>query len=154
MALFIIRHAHAVDAAENPQRPLSNRGRDQVRTMAAFLKQSGALDTDEIWHSPLARSVETAELFVKKLKLKSKLVEIDNIEGDDDPRLIANRLKSRRQPLAIVGHDPHLSALVSLLVAGGAVPPRFVLKKCAVVRLERAGDVWAVRWHLSPEIVV
>ena len=56
-------------------------------------------------------------------------------------------------PVAIVGHDPHLSALASLLVTGCAEPTNFVLKKCAVLRLDRTGNGWSVRWQISPEIV-
>lgn len=153
MKLFIIRHAHAVAAADDPERPLSNRGRKQVSRLATFLASSGALTTREVWHSPLARSFETAQHLVKKLKLKARLVEVTGLEGDDDPTVIANRLKTRNQPLALVGHDPQLSALVSLLVTGATEPPRFHLKKCAIVALEQVEGVWAVRWHVSPEIL-
>lgn len=153
MTLYLVRHAHAVDAAENADRPLSTRGRKQVRTLAAFLKRSGAFDCAEVWHSPLARSRETAERLVKALKLRAKLVEVGGLEGDDDPTLIAARLRTRRQPLAIVGHEPHLGGLASLLVAGAIEPPRFIVKKCAVIALDRADGAWAVRWQVSPKIV-
>ena len=153
MRLYVIRHAHAVDATVDPARPLSDRGRNQVCTLAAFLKLNSALATGEIWHSPLARSIETAELLDKKLGLEADLVEVDGLEPDDDLRIIARHLKSRRQPLAIVGHNPHLSALVSLLVTGTAEPPRFILKKCSVVALKRTEGSWAVSWHVSPEIL-
>ena len=106
-----------------------------------------------MWHSSLARSRGTAELLVKGLGLRAKLVEVAGIEGEDDPAIIAKQLKGRRQPLAMVGHQPHLGALLSLLVAGETEPPRFVLKKCAAVALDREDGVWAVRWQVSPEIV-
>jgi phosphohistidine phosphatase len=152
MSLYLIRHAHAVDADEDPRRPLSARGREQARTLANFLKATGALQTTEVWHSPLARSIETAELFVQHLGLDARLTEVDGLEGEDDPAIVAQRLARRHDPLAIVGHNPHLGALLSLLVAGSAAPPRFVVKKCAVIALDREGDRWLVRWHLSPEI--
>ncbi len=153
MSLFLIRHAHAVDATENPKRPLSSRGHKQIRKVAAFLKKTDALDCAEIWHSPLARSRETAALFAQKLPLAAKLVQSDGLEGADDPALLAERLKGRSAPLAIVGHEPHLSALASLLVAGVATPPRFVFKKCAVVALDGVEGAWAVRWQISPSLL-
>jgi phosphohistidine phosphatase len=153
MQIFIIRHAHAVDAAENPERPLSEKGRKQIRRLARFLKQTGALPLTELWHSPLARSRETAALLMEKLSAPAKLTQIDGLKGDDDPTIIAGRLKTRRTPVAIVGHEPHLSALVSLLIAGTAEPPRIVLKKSAVVALEQTEGEWAVRWHVSPEVI-
>lgn len=153
MSLFVIRHAHALSSAEDSERPLSKKGRGQIRSVTAFLKARGALQCTEVWHSPLARSLETAQLFVKRLELRAKLVEVNGLEGDADPSAIAGRLKGRRQSLAIIGHEPHLSALASLLVAGAKTPSRFMLKKCAVVALESIKGQWTVRWQISPEIL-
>jgi phosphohistidine phosphatase len=153
MQLYIIRHAHALDAAEDAERPLSKRGRKQLRRLSRFLEKTDALQVPEIWHSPLARSKETAELLKENLARDAKLVQVDGIEGEDDPAVIANRLKTRRSALALVGHEPHLSALLSLLVAGAPEPRKFVLKKAATVALERIDGHWAVRWHVSPEII-
>lgn len=151
--LYLIRHAHAVDAAEDSVRPLSKRGRAQIRVVTIFLTASGSLDAGEFWHSPLARSRQTAAQLVKRLDLDARLLEVSGLQGEDDPAIIARRLESRKLPLAIVGHEPHLSALASLLVSGAADPPRFVLKKCAVLALERLEDHWMVRWQVAPEIL-
>jgi phosphohistidine phosphatase len=153
MHLFLIRHAHAVAATEDSERPLSSRGRKQIRRLARFLKQTDMLSVSEIWHSPLVRSRETAKLIIEKLAMKARLKQADGIEGDDAPGIIANRVKTRRADTAIVGHEPHLSALASLLITGAAEPPQFVLKKSAVVAFELSEDSWAVRWHVSPEII-
>lgn len=152
MQLYLVRHAHAFAADANPVRPLSPRGRAQVRALAAFLKPTRAFACAEVWHSPLARSRETAALLVQQLRLRAKLVQVDGLEGDDDPAPIAARLQRRRAPLALVGHEPHLSALASLLVAGAAQPPRFILKKCAALALNRDAGQWLVRWQVSPEL--
>ncbi len=153
MTVFIVRHAHAVDAEEDPERPLSKRGRKQVQSLATFLKPTNALQTDEVWHSPLARSRETAELLVRGLGLDAKLMEVDGLQSEDDPAIVARKLQTRRKPLVIVGHEPHLSALASLLVAGVREPPRFTLKKCSVLAVEQVDDHWSVCWQVSPEIV-
>jgi phosphohistidine phosphatase len=153
MHLYLVRHAHALDAEENPERPLSKRGWKQVRALAKFLRETGAFDAAEIWHSPLARSRETAEGLAERLKLAAPLQEVTGLTGEDDPRAIAERIEALEQPAAIVGHEPHLSALASLLVAGEAEPPAFVLKKCAALRLDRVEDRWAVRWLISPELL-
>lgn len=153
MQIYLIRHAHAVEAEEDPKRPLSKRGRKQVGRLARFLRKAEALDTVELWHSPLARSVETASLLVSELGRKIRLVQVDGLEGGDDPAIIAERIKTRRTAVGVVGHEPHLSALASLLVAGVAEPTRFHFKKSAVVALERGDGTWAVRWQLSPELL-
>ena len=153
MEIYIVRHAHAVDATEDPARPLSKRGRKQVRRLARFFKKTDALPLTEVWHSPLARAKETAELLIERLGAKAKLTQIDGIEGDDDPAIVAARLKARRTSVAIVGHEPHLSALLSLLITGTAEPARFILKKSAVVALDRTNGNYAVRWQVSTELI-
>lgn len=151
--LFLIRHAHAVDAEENPERPLSDRGRKQVRALAKFLRPNGAPQPSEIWHSPLVRSRETAQLLAERLELDAPLVLVAGLEPEDEPAVIARKIEAFRHPLAIVGHEPHLSALASLLVAGPEGRATFVLKKCSVLALEGAGARWQVRWLISPELL-
>lgn len=154
MILYLIRHAHALRAEEDPERPLSKRGRGQVRALAAFLRPSAAFEARELWHSPLARSQETAELLRGRLKLDAALKRVAGLEGDDDPRVIARKLATPpAESLAIVGHEPHLGALATLLVTGAAEPVRFIFKKAAVLALERVEDHWAVRWQIAPEII-
>ena len=153
MELYLIRHAHAVDEEENPERPLSARGRKQVLTLAKFLAASGALHATQFWHSSLVRSRETAELLVRGLGLEAPLHEMAGLEPCDEPAAIARRLKGLTEPLAIVGHEPHLSGLASLLVGGGTDAPIFVVRKCAAIALEGSGARWQVRWHLSPELL-
>jgi phosphohistidine phosphatase len=153
MQLTLIRHAHALDAREDPERPLSPRGRKQVRKLAAFLRKSEALDVAEIWHSPLARSRQTAQQLVERIGLDVRLIERDGLLGETDPALIAAAIEHRREPLAIVGHEPHLSAFASLLVFGAKEPARFLLKKCAALRLESRDGRWLVRWQVAPDVL-
>jgi phosphohistidine phosphatase len=153
MQVYLIRHAHAVDAEENLARPLSPRGQDQVRALATFLKRSHLFEPAEIWHSSLVRSRETAELLAQRLRLDAPRRLMPDLEPEDDPRAVARRIKAVPHPLAIVGHEPHLSALASLLVAGRSEPPVFAMKKCAALALEGAALHWTVRWHVSPDLL-
>jgi phosphohistidine phosphatase len=153
MQIYLIRHAHAVDATEDSKRPLSKKGHKQIKRLAKFLRGNQALATGEFWHSPLARSRETAELLTAQIGAPAKLLEVVGLEGTDDPAKIAGCLKARKTPVAIVGHEPHLTALASLLVVGATEPPRFVLKKSAAIALERSEGGWAVRWQISPELL-
>jgi phosphohistidine phosphatase len=150
MEIYLIRHAHALDGENDAARPLGKKGRRQIRSMARFLRQSGALRTKEFWHSPLVRSADTAKLLVKRLGIRGELTLVSGLLHEDDPAIMARRLNKVRRPVAVVGHEPHLSALASLLVAGKARPAIFVLKKCAVLALEKQGQRWAVRWQVSP----
>jgi phosphohistidine phosphatase len=153
MLIYLIRHAHSLEGKDDAARPLSRKGRGQIHAMARFLRRGGALGTHEFWHSPLVRSVDTARLMAKGLKVRATFNLVAGLLHDDDPAIMAKKLNQQRQPVALVGHEPHLSALASLLVAGRPKPPRFVLKKCAVLALERTGRTWAVRWQVSPEML-
>jgi phosphohistidine phosphatase len=153
MHLYLIRHAHALDGDVDAIRPLSPKGRKQVRALGRLLRETGTFEAAEIWHSPLRRAGETAALLVARLKSKARLVEMGGLRPGDTADSILKKLNDLRRPVAVVGHEPHLSALASLLVAGNATPPRFVLKKCAALRLDNVDGVWAVRWHVSPELI-
>jgi phosphohistidine phosphatase len=150
MEIYLIRHAHALAGENDAARPLSKKGQKQIRTVGRFLRRSGAIRTKEFWHSPLVRSVDTAELLMERLAIRGKLTLVAGLLHDDDPAIMARRLQKARHPVAVVGHEPHLSALASLLVTGKAKPAIFVLKKCAVLALEKQGQRWTARWQVSP----
>lgn len=152
MHVFLIRHAHAEDAEPDDRRPLSPKGRRQVREIGRWLKHAKALEVEEIWHSPLVRSRETAERLAGHLKLAAPLREISGLRPGDDPVRLVRQLHGLRRNVAIVGHDPHLGALASLLVSGREEPSCFRLKKGSVLRLDR-GSGWTVRWQISPELI-
>lgn len=151
MSLYLVRHAHAVTAAVDSRRPLSELGREQTRSLGAFARRAVVPPPGEVWHSSLARARETAELLVNATGWTARLVCVDDLLGEADPRVMVPRLKVTTVVLALVGHDPHLSALASLLVAGVTAPARFILKKGAMLALSRNEGVWSVRWQVSPE---
>jgi phosphohistidine phosphatase len=153
MQLYLIRHAHALDGDDDEARPLSGKGRAQVRRVASFLRASGVFAPEEIWHSPLVRARQTAELLGRRETPDVPRRAVAGLRSEDDPRRMVRRLARERRDLALVGHDPHLSTLASLLVAGAAMPPVFALKKCSVLALERVAGRWVVRWHVSPELL-
>lgn len=99
------------------------------------------------------RSRETAALLAQRLKLRAKLKLTRGLEPDADSRVAARSLSAARRPVAVVGHEPQLSALASRLVTGRAEPAAFAMKKCSVLALDRDGAHWRVRWHVSPEVV-
>lgn len=164
MLLHLVRHAHAVTEAEKPSRPLSTRGRADAARLARFFVGNGCFKPAQLWHSPLLRSRETADELLKRLALDAVVVETPGLLPEDNPHDFAERLALHpkdRGDLALVGHEPHLSALASLLVRGKASPVLFTLKKGAVLTLEstdrehkKSGfERWTVRWHVSPELL-
>lgn len=163
MLLYLIRHAHAVTTEVNPQRPLSDKGRATTTRLGAFLRGTGGFTPAQVWHSPLERARQTAEGLIAALDPDLMQVETDDLLPQDDPGHMATRLGfyPTTHDLALVGHEPHLAALATLLVRGKATPVIFHLRKGAVVALERTERLhgksglprWRIRWHLSPELL-
>lgn len=153
MNLYLIRHAHAVTAEENPARPLSRKGRTQVRRLARFLRRSGVLRGVTLWHSPLDRARETAVLLARQLDSDNPLKGVPRLLTEATPADIAAQLAHRRADLTLVGHEPTLGELATLLVCGQSGPTRFDLAKCGIIALTRQHGLWTVRWQLTPALL-
>lgn len=153
MIVYLIRHAEAADLVPDHARPLTAHGRHQVALLAQFLKRSRAFAPAEVQHSPLVRARETAQLLLHELALAVPLRPVAGLTPEDDPRLFAATLERMTRPTAVVGHEPHLSALASLLVGGSMLPTVFAMNKGATLALERGGPRWTVRWHIEPEML-
>lgn len=156
--LYLLRHAHALSAEEDAARPLSSRGREQIKTLTDFLRPRHDLAVERVWHSPLLRAVESAELFCDALELKATRREIDGLLPDDDIRGIARRLSGFGYPLLVVGHEPHLGRLASTLVCGNVDQDLVDFKKGALLCLEREATksqtiLWRIRWFITPPLI-
>lgn len=154
MKLYLVRHAHAVSDAEDPARPLSPKGREIALAMGRWLRGNAAVDMAEVWHSPLVRARETAELLVEGARLKVRLREAAGLLPEDEVAAMATALCRHGDSMMIVGHEPHLGALAARLLGieeGGGVE----FKKGAVLCLERIlrGAPWTLLWHVNPRLV-
>jgi phosphohistidine phosphatase len=145
--IYLIRHADALSDEVNAARPLSARGREQVSRVCGLLRRRNAPEPKEIWHSPLERSRETAELLARGIWMSAPLVLVPGLEPEDDPAKVAALLASATGDIAVVGHEPHLGVLSSLLVHG---PSRsavfFPFPKAGVLALTEAGQRLKAEW--------
>jgi phosphohistidine phosphatase len=147
--IYLIRHADAVTAEEDPARPLSAKGRDQVARACEHLRKAAGFAPAELWHSPLARSRETAELLARGLGLDARVVLRRGLEPEDDPADVAEDLDSEKRSVAIVGHEPHLGVLASLMTRGpGRDAVYFHFQKSGILALGRRDGGWRAEWLL------
>jgi phosphohistidine phosphatase len=155
--LYLIRHADAIDAEPDSARPLSAQGREEARRLAAFLRPGGALIPEEIWHSPLVRARETAAILASALGWTARAQVAAGLEPEDVPGQITRRIESAARPVVIVGHNPHLTHLATLLVTGAPAPAVFFFPKCAVLALapgpDRRPGGWRVSWMVTPDLL-
>lgn len=160
--LYLLRHAEAEPDEPDAERRLTAKGERQVHQLAVYLlKRDVPLEIKEIWHSPLVRAVETADLFKKELKLDAPALNAPGLLPEDDPRPMALRLACARKSVLVVGHNPQFEALASCLLSGGTQPILIDFKKCGLLHLERADSptrsrplgTWVMGWYLVPKLL-
>ncbi len=130
MELTLIRHADALEGEDDDARPLSKKGRKRFAQSVETMAELG-VRFERVLHSPKRRALETAELLAPLCDGEFQATTLLTKTPDEDlfPALA-------RDGLAVVGHEPHLSALLAWLVVGEAgAGNRFELKKGAVARL-------------------
>ncbi len=159
--LYILRHGIAVDPGtpgiDDAERRLTPKGRKRLREIGRGLSRLG-LELDRIVTSPLPRASETAEIVAESMGAFG-LVEVDDVlQSGTDPRAIRDWLRSRRETrLMIVGHNPALSDLIALLVAGeGSSATVCELKKGGIAALRPLSggpDRFELDWVATPRLI-
>ena len=152
MELYLVQHGESKSKAEDPQRPLTERGREEVQRVAAFAAKAG-LKVSQVRHSGKRRTEETASILAEHLSPAKGVLTISGLAPMDDVRPIAQALEKEPAPLMLVGHLPVMDRLAGLLVTGD--PDRSVVRfrMGGIICLEGAGNDWAVKWVLTPELV-
>jgi phosphohistidine phosphatase len=173
--LLVVRHAIAEDRERfarrgecDDLRPLSAKGkrrfRDGARGLAGLVER-----IDLLVASPLVRARQTADLLAAAYREAPPRDETDALRPGAPPRELADWLAARAgggrdgspgdggltagATVAVVGHEPHLSALVAWLVTGSG-HAWIRLKKGSAVLLELHGTPSAggatLLWALEP----
>jgi phosphohistidine phosphatase len=159
--IYILRHGIAVergtpDFKNDAERPLTPKGRRQLRKTAGAMKKMG-LCFDLILSSPFSRAKQTAEIVAERLKLKKWLKFSDELKPDGNSNklfLQLGELKPAPENILIVGHEPYLSRTISLLVSGDE---NMVIdfKKGGLCKLEveklRTGKCATLAWLFTPK---
>lgn len=124
MLVYIVRHAIAVareslTVVDDAARELTDKGIERMRQNVAALK---TLDVriDAIWSSPLLRARQTADLLVDLPSFKGDVRIVEALApGGDLPGLVAELGRFQGDGgVAVVGHEPDLGELATLLVSG------------------------------------
>jgi phosphohistidine phosphatase len=159
--LLIIRHGPAGDRAEweaegrdDRLRPLTLQGKKEVRRVAKGLATL-LPSIDLLATSPLVRAVQTAEIVGSQYDCDP--VTVEALAPGNDPDQVVKWLRGQRaDTIAIVGHEPDLSALACYLLTGK--PSSFLtLKKSGTCLLDLddpAGPGKArLEWLLVPRVL-
>lgn len=124
--VLLIRHAHAADpdtAGSDARRPLTARGREQFRRIADSILEHGPVP-ERIYHSPLLRAVETAELLHRAAGLPpSELREASWLAPGSSFANFASAVeRDVAEAIAVVGHEPMISLWTAKLLGSARLP--------------------------------
>lgn len=163
MKLYLLRHGIAADPdparfADDSLRPLDPRGEKQVGEIArAMHRMDLAIDT--IWCSPFLRTRQTAAVVAARLGLDERVHARDALAPDGDAgELLAALALEPASNVLLVGHEPYLSRLLSVMASGGSAL-RTQIKKGGLARLDVTGppgphQCAVLQWLVPPRLLV
>jgi phosphohistidine phosphatase len=163
MNLYIVRHAIAVqrgtpDYEDDSQRPLTDKGRKKMKKIVQGLRQ---FDTrlNTILSSPYVRARDTAKILADEFKLENQLYFSENLVPPGNFEALVDEIHEKYdvENLALVGHEPMLSQLISWLTTGHT-DMELNLKKGGVCYLS-SDNLYqdhraALEWLLTPALMV
>jgi len=154
MKLYLMQHGRPVAKEENPERPLTSQGIDDVKKMAEFLEKYG-VRVSRVLHSGKTRAKQTAEIIISRLNPGEEPIEQQGLSPMDDAKNIFEQInKVDEEDMMIVGHQPHLGRLISLLIVGSESVSVVAFQQGGVVCLSRDNDRhWSISWMLVPEMI-
>jgi len=157
MMLYILRHAAAEEASpagDDGARRLTERSKEKMRGAAAGLREL-ELRFDAILTSPLVRAAQTAEIVSAAYGNEPQPQVLPALASGATAAdaVAALRAFSKYENVLIVGHEPQLTAIASIVLAGsaGAVHLRLKTGGCIAIdppaRMDRGGG--ELLWMLT-----
>jgi phosphohistidine phosphatase len=143
--LYLIHHGEAVGPELDARRPLSPRGQVQAERVAADAASRGARPA-VVWHSGKLRAKQTAEAFWRACNPLAELAATRDVQPDDPPQRIRDRLRTESRDVAIAGHFPYLPRLIALLLGGVEdFPPHGMV----ALATDDEGATWRELWRIE-----
>jgi phosphohistidine phosphatase len=148
VTLYLVHHGDAVGPDVDPRRPLSEQGRVDVARLADEAAARNAHPAI-VWHSGKLRARQTAEAFWRACNALAPMAATRDLQPDDPPEWILNRIRSEARDVLIAGHFPHLPGLLALITSGEGAPAAFPLHGVVALATEDGGKTWSERWRLE-----
>ena len=150
--LYLVRHGEAKPKEEDPERPLSEAGEDDVVRMAVWAAETG-IHVVAIRHSGKLRAQQTAQIFSERLLEAPVPQAVSGLSPNDDVQPIAKQLQSEKGPIMLVGHLPFLQRLASLLITEDADTSVVTLDAGALLALAKNENGWCVDYLMQPKLL-
>jgi phosphohistidine phosphatase len=129
---------------------LSPWGRDAVQRLAAEAASRGVKPA-VVWHSGKLRAKETAEAFWRACNPFAEFSATRDLQPDDPPDWMRDRLRGESRDLLIAGHYPHMPRLLTLLTGGAErAALHFPLNGVVALVTGDEGETFSEEWRLDP----
>src|ERR1700674_2201913 len=152
MRLYLAQHGDAAPVEVNPERPLSELGREDLRRLAKFVGGSG-IRVQRVFHSGKLRARQTAELLATQIASAEAIEAAVGLNPNDPVEPMSDWISDWSEDTLLVGHLPLMGRLVAYLVSGAGDRQVAAFQPGSLVCLERdTGGCWAVAWMLRPEL--
>lgn len=149
MNLYLVHHGDAVGPDVDPRRPLSAVGRATVDRAAVIAAAHGARPT-VVWHSGKLRARQTAEAFWRACNALAEFSATRDVQPDDPPLWIRDRLRAEPRDILIAGHFPHLPRLLAELTgAPPDAPHDFPPHGVVALATDDEGETWREVWRVT-----
>ena len=103
-----------------------------------------------VWHSGKLRAKQTAEAFWRSCNALAEFSATRDLQPDDPPSWIRDRLRGESRDILIAGHFHHLPRLLTLLIRGNEdAPVPFPLHGVVALETLDEGETWIERWRLE-----
>ncbi|HVP94805.1 MAG TPA: phosphohistidine phosphatase SixA [Methanoregulaceae archaeon] len=162
MDVYILRHGKAgqhVPGENDSLRALTEKGREEIKGISEWMV-SREIFFDIIATSPLLRATETAKIVAEGLGQEKNLETWSSLTIGGDPGTICRRIadKSEESSLLLVGHEPALSSLISLIISGdtgaGILLAKGGLARIRNVTNNGVGVRGELHWLLTPKQIM
>ncbi len=148
MSMYFVQHGLAVDKAENPSRPLSEKGTLYVNKVASHLSGFD-LSIKQVFHSGKERAEQTARLFAAALDI-SQINLHQYLNPNDDVNQVIPLLEDNSM---YVGHLPHMEKLVSKLLCGDDDAELVEFENSAVICVDRKESGYRLQWMIRASML-
>jgi phosphohistidine phosphatase len=102
-----------------------------------------------VWHSGKLRAKQTAEAIWRACNALAEISATRDLQPDDPPQWIRDRLHGESRDIAIAGHFPHLPRLLALLVTGGEAGVSFPPHAAIALASDDGGESWREVWRIE-----
>jgi phosphohistidine phosphatase len=146
--IYFVQHGIADTKDIDPNRGLSDIGREQVLRVAVYLHNHNIV-INKICHSGKLRALQTAALFSDILSVDN-VCELKSMNPNDDPAELISQINA--DAVMYIGHLPHLQKVLSQILTRDIDNEVLRFQNSAVACIEMDQQTATLKWFITPSM--